>query len=683
MASGSSQAFISHFFTERFNALAQQLSASRSPSAVAAAPPLPEALWAGSLLSERFLLRLCRRHDLATAADLFCFLLSEESFVMRAAEADATAAAVSAGGGCRRSYGGSSAPAAVPTRRRARRADAPCEEEDKDGGGGSVAGLAVLLSGGSCFAPDGVYADLVAALAVAMAPGPPGALGQPRCLFPSLYDTAAAAASATAPFPCAPAPVTYYSTGCESIDASLGGFAADHRGSVACGVIGGFRSRQVTELSGEAGTGKTLIALQAGLTYIVRRLAAAAVCDFFIPFGDDDEEDGDGDGEGDGNAWAAQAHPDSQQQRHPLRHYWPEVASLLRWLHGGGQSGTTAGCPQSITAALAAARDEASAICCLYLVSEDMPSARLATLAAGAVRAAHARLAAFFVPLLPSTLFDGLAVWLRSALTVEAALGELRVRPFGSLEDLLAMAAGGGGQGRLRGVIAALQRPRGQSTTTTATAPRRHTSPPGGGGGGVFIIDSIAAAAMQSSSDSCGQGPRDSPKSRQQQRWWRQRNPQAALLEAVGPALRALAADHALCVLVTNQVRGRVAHRRRGADGGGGGADLSQDPVMRLRSFHGFSTGGGGNRSGGGGLHSPSSSFSADSGGSDQVPALGLVWALQPHSRLFLAKAPSTTADGGGAVASRQLTLTAAPHAAPFTTRYAITADGMRVPSTD
>lgn len=677
----AASAFVTQFFTDRFDAAAavdnrgrRSLSSHQIPTVNADSP-----------LTEAFLLHLCHTHNLRLATDLFLFLLCEEAYVLRTAESNARAQTSpplplpyrSIDGG--KDVGG---PAAVGTRKRPREGE---------------------VAVGSVFASDSVFVSLMDALSahilecrrVTAADAVTG-------LFPSLktcVHMATGARQATA-LVSAPLPSIFFSTGCDGLDLLLsnGGGASVGRGARAsCDETGpywrrpgGFCSHQLTELSGEAGTGKTLIALQSALTHITRKLAADVLCRYFANVTASDSQEPESDG-------------GCRPSRHPLAHYWPDVQALLSWLHGGEEGlfqPDETGRFTDIAQTLRLLPRRASAICCVYLVAEDVPAARLSSVAAGAVHRVYARLMAFAAPLLSADMCDGFARELRSELTLETVLNELKVRPFHSLEELLDLIQlsperAVGRQGQLVDVLASLQRCRvplaGDSALSAGGEPLTRASP-----SGLVVVDSIAAAAMQSASSSLSlsapshSGNAGGGMSRKAERnngggWGR--TCMQGLLERVGIGLRQLAARYGLCVLVVNQVRSRVEPPPpHSADRDGA---IACRPLIRLKHFRGFMTARSGGRNGSGRLLRPTLSTAAVSeaseaitsvpygdgnggrGGRDAepVPALGIAWSAFPHTHVFLRREPGS--------ALREMVLTSSPLAAPFSATFTITEDGL------
>lgn len=245
-----------------------------------------------------------------------------------------------------------------------------------------------------------------------------------------------------------------YATGCASLDGIL---------------RGGFRAGWVWEVFGEAGTGKTQLALQCLLMQLAWHLAATA----------------------------------------------------FRTLSGSDETPPPfpTGSP-----------------CCLYLVSEDVPAARLAPIAGGCVERvleAYSRHCRQLPPDWTAVVMPSL----RRALTVRKVLSLLKIRPTASLECLQALLHSG------------------QLGATVLLNHRKNPSPDalteGDGVGGVLVIDSIAAAAIHTAA------------SRDDRTILKGSDSQAALLQDIGRALRDLACHWQLTVLVVNQVRGVPSSARR------------------------------------------------------------------------------------------------------------------------
>ncbi|KAG5490512.1 hypothetical protein JKF63_00632 [Porcisia hertigi] len=278
------------------------------------------------------------------------------------------------------------------------------------------------------------------------------------------------------------------STGCMRLDQALGG--------------GGFRSGWVTEVYGEAGSGKTQLVLQCLL-----QQAAIDVC----------------------NA---------------------AVASLLVSDEGFTSfvnKATVAGmwCTNSPAAKCRDFFDEdvveAARCAVVYLVSEDVPASRLGPLAAAAVkRAVRAlRLHPLLTQLPP---WASKAVWdtVESTCTLTRVLSQLQIRHVASLAEVMQL---------LEPSSQPQPAPISRRTSLTPSVPKRVQQPPstrlvdavrtfsGCLGRAVVVLDSIAGAAVAGQCDLRG-APRDD-----------------AAVVAAGLRLRHVAITRNWCILVTNQVR--------------------------------------------------------------------------------------------------------------------------------
>lgn len=314
---------------------------------------------------------------------------------------------------------------------------------------------------------------------------------------------------------------TYWcSTGCVGLDGALGG--------------SGVRSGWLTEVYGEAGAGKTQLALQCLLQQAATDASEAAV------------------------ALALAHHPDMT----PLTHIAGVAGSVAR----------------RCAAAFSPAAVQARRCAVVYLVSEDVPTARLGPLAAGAV--ARAARAVRLHPLL-TQLPDGVVSAVRGALertcTVHTVLSRLQIRHISSVAEILRLLDAAGCAAPPHGLA---------GTGALAEAVRTQA---GSHGRAVVVLDSIAAAVVAGQWSVQGAVQDD------------------ATVAAIGARLRHVAVTQNWCVLVANQVRAvPTAVRQRYA---------AQAHVKRARS-------------------PPSSSASAAA----VVPALGMSWATAPHCRIALRK---------------------------------------------
>lgn len=261
-------------------------------------------------------------------------------------------------------------------------------------------------------------------------------------------------------------PYYYFSTGCTRLDAALGG--------------AGFCSGWVTEIYGEAGAGKTQLLLQTLLQQAAFDVAAEAVAE----------------------ADAAASTVDTMPLHLPSGH------------RGGDAdfSSTRSGC--SDTAASAAR-------CAIFfIVSEDVPVARLGPLAAAATQRARRRFAA--QPSLTAGAVEAVRQALDRHCTVTATLSRLQICHISSLSAL---------HGLLRGnLLYAARRLSGSLNRC------------------LIAVDSIAAAALGESTHSVDVScdTEDDAAS-----------PDRAVVSVgcIATALKQLAVEEQWCILVSNQIR--------------------------------------------------------------------------------------------------------------------------------
>ncbi|KPI88757.1 hypothetical protein ABL78_2136 [Leptomonas seymouri] len=360
--------------------------------------------------------------------------------------------------------------------------------------------------------------------------------------------------AAGAPYTC--------STGCEGLDGALGG----------CG----FRSGWVTEVYGEAGSGKTQLGLQCLLAQSASDVCRSAVAACL------------------GNN--------------------PSFLALLQQQRQGAQ-----GLAQRCKDAFQLAEADAARCALVYLVSEDVPTARLGPLATAAAR--RSVCAVQLHPLLtqlPRDIMDALLHSVRQACTVTMVLSRLQISHVASLRDVMR-----------------LVEPSTSHQNSTEAGPNScrlndAVRVLGGSlGRALIVLDSVAAAAVGGQSDMKGAAQVD------------------ASVAAVAMQLRRAAAQHNWCVIGINQVRAVPSAARSLLD------DVSRARLKRRR----FSS-------------SPwSSSVSAGGGRYAVVPALGLAWSTVAQCRVHLRKSLPQGV--------RQLIVRQSPAHPPSQASYIITKNGI------
>ncbi|CCW59567.1 unnamed protein product [Phytomonas sp. EM1] len=324
---------------------------------------------------------------------------------------------------------------------------------------------------------------------------------------------------------------------------------------------GGWRPGWVHDLVGEAGSGKTQLVLQSALQYLAEGIAAR-----LLPRNGDNPVFFDANGRGN-----------------------PE----------GNREGNEGG------------------FSCVYLASEEIPAARLAPLALGAIQRIRRRCGEAFSRYGEAVYVEGLAR-LRAGLTVGAVLQGLKIRKVHSLEEI---------DGLLRSGLLA-------SVIGTGNHNEENE-----GGGGILIVDSIAAAAAGSRA-----GVEKAASFARGGGW-------QALLSRVGAELRQQAASHRWVVLITNQVRAIPAAARAEAL-----PARIQPPKRPRRGF-----------------------FGDGESGEEWAPALGIRWMVTPHVRVLLQKRGGYDQGEGvpGSNAPRLFTLLSSPAVAPAQVAFKITQYGI------
>ncbi|KAK7195525.1 Rad51/recA bacterial DNA recombination protein [Novymonas esmeraldas] len=353
------------------------------------------------------------------------------------------------------------------------------------------------------------------------------------------------------------------STGCAGLDAALGG--------------GGFRSGWLTEVYGEAGAGKTQLLLQSLL-----QQSATAVC----------------------HAAVALA-----------------LANSADFVLLAGRAAATSGAvgPAALKCRDVFGCDAVEAVRCalLYVVSEDVPTARLGPLAAAAADRALRTVARHpLLTQLPAGVMTAVMAGAKRTCTVPVVLSRLHIRHVTSLADVLRLTALPSPP--LCTPAAAGAAPAGLRCDGLVDAVRLLA---GTDGRAVVVLDSIAAAAASGRWDVHGAALDD------------------ATAAAVGAQLRQAAVVHNWCIVVANQVRAVPTHARQ--------HQHLWTPAKRARS--------------------PTCTSSASARA--VVPALGFSWATAPHSRVLVRKA---LAHG-----VRQLILRHAPSLPPAQASFTITESGV------
>ncbi|GET90304.1 hypothetical protein, conserved [Leishmania tarentolae] len=282
---------------------------------------------------------------------------------------------------------------------------------------------------------------------------------------------------------------TYWcSTGCTGLDQALGG--------------GGFRSGWVTEVYGEAGTGKTQLGLQCLL-----QQAATDVCYAAVAL-----------------ALANNADFTSLAQKATKAGVWGSNHPAVKCM-GVFDCGTA----------------EAARCAVVYLVSEDVPTSRLGPLAAAAVeRAVRSLRLHSLINQLPSCVVK--TVWdsVENTCTVPMVLSRLQIRHVTSVSEVLRL-------------LEPLPHPQfaqfagiaspNNTIPNTAQSPRSSSLIDavrvlaGSHGRAVVVLDSIAAAVVAGQWNMQGVAQPD------------------ATVATLGLRLRLTAMAHNWCIIVTNQVR--------------------------------------------------------------------------------------------------------------------------------
>ncbi|CAJ1030660.1 putative recA bacterial DNA recombination protein/Rad51 [Leishmania utingensis] len=284
------------------------------------------------------------------------------------------------------------------------------------------------------------------------------------------------------------APPYWCSTGCLGLDQALGGR--------------GFRSGWVTEVYGEAGAGKTQLALQCLL-----QQAATDVCHEAV-------------------ALALANNAGLTPHAHKAT-----AAEMC------GSSSPAVKCGEAFD------RDAVEAARCavVYLVSDDVPTSRLGPLATAAVgRAVRAVRLHPLLKQLPSCVMETVWSCVESTCTVPIVLSRLQIRHVASVAEVL----------RLLEPLPHPQLAQPSRITFSTTMARKEAQQPrstslvdavrvlaGSRGHVVLALDSIAAAVVAGQWDRQGEAQAD------------------ATVAAVGVRLRHAAITHNWCIIVANQVR--------------------------------------------------------------------------------------------------------------------------------
>ncbi|TPP50856.1 Rad51 family protein [Leishmania donovani] len=354
------------------------------------------------------------------------------------------------------------------------------------------------------------------------------------------------------------------STGCMGLDQALGG--------------GGFRSGWVTEVYGEAGAGKTQLGLQCLL-----QQAATDVCHAAVAL-----------------ALASNA----------------DLTSLAHMATAAGMCGSSS---PAVKCMEVFDRDAVEAARCavVYLVSEDVPTSRLGSLAAAAVgRAVRAVRLHPLVNQLPSCAVKTVWGCVERTCTVPMVLSSLQIRHVTSVAEVLRLleplphsrlAQASGITSLTNAIPNRAQRPRSSSLVEAVRVLA------GSHGRALVVLDSVAAAVV------------------------------AGQWDIKVLRLRQAVMTHNWCIVVTNQVRAIPTTDRQ--------RQCALAPIKRARSPTTFSA--------------ASASFSART----VVPALGFSWASAPHCRVLLRKSLSHGV--------RQLVLHHAPSHPPAQASYLITEHGI------
>ncbi|CAJ1990515.1 RAD51-6 / Rad51/recA bacterial DNA recombination protein [Leishmania donovani] len=366
------------------------------------------------------------------------------------------------------------------------------------------------------------------------------------------------------------------STGCMGLDQALGG--------------GGFRSGWVTEVYGEAGAGKTQLGLQCLL-----QQAATDVCHAAVAL-----------------ALASNA----------------DLTSLAHMATAAGMCGSSS---PAVKCMEVFDRDAVEAARCavVYLVSEDVPTSRLGSLAAAAVgRAVRAVRLHPLVNQLPSCAVKTVWGCVERTCTVPMVLSSLQIRHVTSVAEVLRLleplphsrlAQASGITSLTNAIPNRAQRPRSSSLVEAVRVLA------GSHGRALVVLDSVAAAVVAGQWDMQGVAQAD------------------ATVTALSLRLRQAVMTHNWCIVVTNQVRAIPTTDRQ--------RQCALAPIKRARSPTTFSA--------------ASASFSART----VVPALGFSWASAPHCRVLLRKSLSHGV--------RQLVLHHAPSHPPAQASYLITEHGI------